>query len=85
MGVDTSVSTTAGDAPGYAVTTASCGNDTDGMSSSLSVVSAMPPNTPMTIVMSAISARLRRLKTERRIRGCSLWDAGRGCGGRSDR
>ncbi len=85
MGVDTSVSTTAGDAPGYAVTTASCGNDTDGMSSCLSVVSAMPPNTPMTIVMSAISARLRRLKTERRCRGCSLWDAGRGCGGRSDR
>jgi hypothetical protein len=51
----------------------------------LRVVSAMPPNTPMTIVMSAISARLRRLKTERRCRGCSLGDAGRGCGGRSDR
>src|SRR5690606_21009080 len=65
IGVETSFSTTSGDAPGYVVITTSAGSSRDGMSSCLRFVSARPPNTADTIVMRAISARLRRLRTER--------------------
>ena len=43
IGVETSCSTISGAAPGYCVMTITCGKATEGMSSCLSVVSAIPP------------------------------------------
>ncbi len=69
IGVETSASTTSGLAPGYWVTTTSCGRVTDGNSSCLSVVSATLPKMPTTMVSRAMSARLRRLNTDSRCTG----------------
>jgi hypothetical protein len=63
IGVETSLPTTSGDAPGYVETTISVGNSIDGMSSCLRLVSARPPKIAATIVMRAMSARFRRLRT----------------------
>jgi len=65
MGVDTSLFTTSGDAPGYVETMISAGNSIDGMSSCLRFVRARPPKIAATIVMSAMRARFFRLSTAR--------------------
>src|SRR4051794_11206345 len=65
IGLETSLLTTSGEAPGYVVTIESCGNSIEGMSSCLRLVSAIPPKTAATIVMRAMSARFLRLRMAR--------------------
>src|SRR4051812_21977603 len=74
IGVETSLFTTSGDAPGYVETTTSAGNSIEGISSCLRLVSARPPNTAATMVIRAMSARFLRLKTARFDTSCLRWD-----------
>ncbi len=62
IGTLTCSSITSGLAPGTAVTTVVCGNESDGISSCLSCVIENTPKPAIRIVMSATNVRLARLK-----------------------
>ena len=68
------LSTTSGEAPGYAVTMAACGTSNEGMSSCFKDPSEMNPNTAVMIVISATTDRLATLSLARRNTRTSFRD-----------